>query len=1331
MRLIELRLKNLNSLKGEWHIDFTDPAFVNEGIFAITGQTGAGKTTILDAICLALYSRTPRLGDITGSTNEMMTQGTGECSAEVVIEIGDRHYRCSWYQHRAHKKAKGNLLPIKHEVSDVVSQKILEEKKSKTASYIQQLIGMDFQQFTRSIMLAQGSFAAFLKSDIADRAAILEKITGTAIYAQISKNVFEKKREEDHKLATLQAGIDSLPLLSSEEEAQLIEEMHTHEQSQACEREALKAVSEQLQWLDKVADLQHQLSHYQALLSTAEQDEQFFMPNAARLDAANKALEIDSPFRELVYNRDKVTQLSTEKTGLTDKLPKQQKLLAQATQDLQAATTSQAQASAELRDTLPIITKARALDADISQQSRLLNDANERKQSLASHISQLSSDIQNHHHSVEDSKNQLIPITDYLENHTQLTALDTDIALFNSHGNRLKLLLQDNAALHSSQQTQQAQACQLQSLINDLYAPQTADKLQIIENKSALSLVQQQQNQLLQDRSLSTMRRQQEDIDKRSSKLERIDFKLQQLTTLSNQFNSTKKLLPSLEQDLKTLQDVVSAHQIDLIDAKQQHKDKQEYISLLQKVAALEDYIIELKAGKPCPLCGSIEHPYIDKNRMHPLLDNVVNNKSDNSIEYKPSKMAQAQTQIAELDKHIDTLEKNLSQANINYATTQNRLIIEQKQLTTLHLQAKTLYSDIQVELTALLSKEADVLASVDTIRNPLRKMVNTITTLSGQVQSGLVDSESISESIAHLLSLLGTAKHSLMQEKNNIKNTLMHYDTLTQTSDDISATIATAEQKLQARAADLNQHTTALQLNAQKTEDVAKRITANFTELANVLAALLAILDNYATGKPDVDSVIENAILGIRLDFRLDYKDFIKPLIDSIRKQTILPSTDYNEHLDHLRQQHSRLLQLKDHFYHQKDTQNNLLNALSTLHSQIETKQTQLDNDNSELNKLQTFINARTAAFNTLQNERTQIFATKHPDEEAERLQAAVDEAKAKHSLTQLHYERAEQVTAQLQARIQQLSSELTLASQTLNAQADTFATLLAQSQFATEADFVQARLAKEERDDLRQSQSTIQQALNHANTQMNHIQTSLNEQLATPKTLEPKETLTDKGTQLQATIDARIAEMGAMQQQLTANEQQKNAQLEQNLAIQVQKQTMQVWQQLYELIGSADGKKYRTFAQGLTFQVMINHANKQLAKMSDRYLLIHDEHNALELNVIDNYQGGEVRSTKNLSGGEGFIISLALALGLSQMASQNIRVDSLFLDEGFGTLDEESLDIALDTLTNLQQEGKLIGIISHVPALKERIMTQIKVKKIAGGFSEISGQGCAKIAG
>ena len=162
---------------------------------------------------------------------------------------------------------------------------------------------------------------------------------------------------------------------------------------------------------------------------------------------------------------------------------------------------------------------------------------------------------------------------------------------------------------------------------------------------------------------------------------------------------------------------------------------------------------------------------------------------------------------------------------------------------------------------------------------------------------------------------------------------------------------------------------------------------------------------------------------------------------------------------------------------------------------------------------------------------------------------------------------------------------------------------------------------------------------------------------------------------------------------------------------------------------IGSADGKKYRNFAQGLTFELMVSHANRQLEKMTDRYLLIRDEKQPLELNVVDSYQAGEIRSTKNLSGGESFIVSLTLALGLSKMASQKVRVDSLFLDEGFSTLDEEALETALEKLSGLQQDGKLIGVIYHVSALKERISTQINITPVSGGHSSLSGPGCTKM--
>jgi len=113
----------------------------------------------------------------------------------------------------------------------------------------------------------------------------------------------------------------------------------------------------------------------------------------------------------------------------------------------------------------------------------------------------------------------------------------------------------------------------------------------------------------------------------------------------------------------------------------------------------------------------------------------------------------------------------------------------------------------------------------------------------------------------------------------------------------------------------------------------------------------------------------------------------------------------------------------------------------------------------------------------------------------------------------------------------------------------------------------------------------------------------------------------------------------------------------------------------------------------------------------------------------VVDNYQAGEIRTIKNLSGGESFIVSLSLASALSNMVSKNVRVDSLFLAEGFGTLDEEALDTALNSLGGFQQDGKLIGVISHVSGLKERIGTKIQGAPQTGGHSQIFGPGCGKV--
>ena len=163
--------------------------------------------------------------------------------------------------------------------------------------------------------------------------------------------------------------------------------------------------------------------------------------------------------------------------------------------------------------------------------------------------------------------------------------------------------------------------------------------------------------------------------------------------------------------------------------------------------------------------------------------------------------------------------------------------------------------------------------------------------------------------------------------------------------------------------------------------------------------------------------------------------------------------------------------------------------------------------------------------------------------------------------------------------------------------------------------------------------------------------------------------------------------------------------------------------WELLDRFIGDSEGKKFSTFAQGLTLSRLIALSNKRLSALSDRYLLDKPmEKEDDELMVIDQYMGNERRSVKTLSGGETFMISLSLALALSDLASRNVKLESLFIDEGFGTLDPETLETALCTLEKLQQEGqKNIGIISHVESIKERISTQIRLQKDNRGFSKI----------
>ena len=171
----------------------------------------------------------------------------------------------------------------------------------------------------------------------------------------------------------------------------------------------------------------------------------------------------------------------------------------------------------------------------------------------------------------------------------------------------------------------------------------------------------------------------------------------------------------------------------------------------------------------------------------------------------------------------------------------------------------------------------------------------------------------------------------------------------------------------------------------------------------------------------------------------------------------------------------------------------------------------------------------------------------------------------------------------------------------------------------------------------------------------------------------------------------------------------------------IQEEMKEVLVWRRLRELIGSKDGAKFRKFAQSITLQILTSHANKHLGRLNDRYALLLQEGDTLELQIEDYYQAGIKRPLASLSGGESFLASLALALGLSDLAGRSVNIDTLFIDEGFGTLDPETLEVALTALEMLRQGNKSVGVISHVGLLKERITTQIVVTKGASGHSTL----------
>ncbi|MFZ2957465.1 MAG: AAA family ATPase [Candidatus Ozemobacteraceae bacterium] len=1226
MKILNVRFANINSLKGDFEIDFTNAELAGHGIFAIVGQTGSGKTTILDAITLALFGQTSRLQKLSGGENELMTRGAGFCHAEVTFEatVEKRSLvlRSIWEQRRARNLPAGNLQPPQMHLVQV-------EDKRPTDTYeaagltnvprkVEEVTGLDFNRFTRTCLLAQGQFAAFLDAKSGDRALILEQITGTGIYFLLSKEAFERDKEVVLKVAALQNELQGMSIMSDEEFSVLQEKVESLDlERKACDAQK-QTIQQHIGWVKNLNTLLENRENLLVQQQTLNTERESHAAGFVALAQGRKA----EPARVLLAQRDgfveKRLKHENEWNETKNRLPIFRQTFVDSQAQLELTKKNRIDFQKVMEVEQKLITEARAFDQQVRNGMENHAGISRQHEATAKQLSAAEADVQKLGETIVDLHRLQEGLNVALEETVADKALGSDLKALEALSVQRQEVAKQLTAANTEREKAKSRIAQAQDDLRviDESVKKAAEKVRG-ETTAALNA----EKAVTEGFPGITLKALQEKI-KQSQKQQTDATTLQILgAELRGQAEDEKKVGKAVRERAGEIQTAVAGLSLlekdrEKIDAGIEELNEQK--TRIQTMASLEEHRQLLEDGKPCPLCGALKHPFVDQKPDSTGLKEI------------DSRLKKEKGSLKKVAEQIKKNQEKLTKLTSDQAVDEHAIKNHEKTATDLRKKWEQ------------PARELGIDSSPDAVRE--EQLEALVTTADGAFKNA----ETAFENFQKAVEARDKAEKALSKAKEKFQDLEKE-----QTSAQGTLNQATAlEQSSGRRCAELVQQTEAIEGNLR-----GEVIVYGFSDFdEEVLPKLKTRWEAYQKCEKKRDQAIQDE--------------------QQARQKLVAASTQKEGFTLHLIEYRDALTKAKD--------------ALTAI---------------------------RTA--------RSDMYGDKDPDFEEKKLRITLadhqtrEEAAGEHVQTcRLTLEGLNAKEKSLAADLERLSGEIAESSKALEA-------IRQSGGFADEPSLRAALLPPEELKRL----SDLERHFETKTAQLQGQLEGLKKQIADHEAQRPTFQTLEDLTQAEALQTEKASQaLAAWQEQWkTLTTHQENRQKHQNLMerIKTTRKDGERWTKLNVLIGSANGKKFQEFAQGLTFSNLVVQANRQLDKLTDRYHLAND---GLELQVIDRYIANARASAKNLSGGEKFLASLSLALGLAHMVGRKYRMDTLFIDEGFGALDPQTLETAIAVLCGLQQQGKLIGVISHVEALKERLPVRLEVQRLGGGLSTISGAGCTR---